>query len=63
MTQHILDRKRDASAPRAPQYLERDRAQGGPHVSTRSLLERGRTEPARLDVFSRLDRQQARDTH
>ena len=61
MTQHILDRKRDASAPRAMHYLVRDRAAAGPHASTRSLLRRMRSEPARFGVYSRLDRRRDRD--
>ena len=61
MTQHILDRERRASAPRAPRYLAQERAQTGPHPATRSLMQRPRPEPARMDVYSRLDRQTARD--
>ncbi len=60
MTQHILDRKRDASAVRTGPYLDPARASGAPHPASQSLMKRPRPEPARMDVFSALERAQAR---
>ena len=55
MTQSILDRKRDGSAPRTAPYLAMERGKGAPHPASQSLMQRPRDEPARLDVYSALD--------